>query len=445
MPSALITIARTGAAAARAGLDLTAQNIANASNTDYTRRTLSQSELVGRASLGSSSGDLLSGVTIGEIQRADSELLQLQVRTSTSDLARADAEISGLRRVESALEQSRVFETLSDFEAALLRLESDPLDPTLRIIALEGARQLSDTFQLADRTLDNSISFSQAEVIAGVETTNGIAQELARINVDIIASQEGSVAKSALLDARDAALRELSGQLGIVTRFDSFGAVEVSLGDAATPLVSLGQAQTIAASIGADGTASFALDGDTFAPQSGALAGQAAALGQAVQSRGRLDAIARQVIEAANTAQASGAAGDGSAGQPFFSGAGAGDMAVALNNGMEIATAFAGSPAGSRNTANLGSLIASIRADDGPIAGTDGLLLALSSRIAGLDTRREGLAIVASGAETALARRVGVDLDTEAANLVRLQQAFQANSRVIQVATEVFDTILGLR
>ncbi|WP_407931998.1 flagellar basal body rod C-terminal domain-containing protein [Erythrobacter aurantius] len=38
----------------------------------------------------------------------------------------------------------------------------------------------------------------------------------------------------------------------------------------------------------------------------------------------------------------------------------------------------------------------------------------------------------------------GVDLDTEAANLVRLQQAFDANSRVIQVATELFDTILGL-
>jgi flagellar hook-associated protein 1 FlgK len=28
---------------------------------------------------------------------------------------------------------------------------------------------------------------------------------------------------------------------------------------------------------------------------------------------------------------------------------------------------------------------------------------------------------------------------------VRLQQAFEANSRVIQVAAELFDTLLGLR
>jgi len=44
-----------------------------------------------------------------------------------------------------------------------------------------------------------------------------------------------------------------------------------------------------------------------------------------------------------------------------------------------------------------------------------------------------------------LLTETGVDLDTEAANLIRLQQAFEANSRIIQVASDLFDTILGLR
>ena len=73
------------------------------------------------------------------------------------------------------------------------------------------------------------------------------------------------------------------------------------------------------------------------------------------------------------------------------------------------------------------------------------MLLGLSSRVAALDSRREGLGVVAASAEAELLRETGVDLDTEAANLVRLQQAFEANSRVIQVATELFDTLLGLR
>ena len=63
-----------------------------------------------------------------------------------------------------------------------------------------------------------------------------------------------------------------------------------------------------------------------------------------------------------------------------------------------------------------------------------------------LDTRRRGIERGPPPApKPSCCRETGVDLDTEAANLVRLQQAFEANSRVIQVATELFDTLLGLR
>tara|TARA_R110000850_G_C9973855_1_gene465374 strand:- start:13 stop:1920 length:1908 start_codon:yes stop_codon:yes gene_type:complete len=39
----------------------------------------------------------------------------------------------------------------------------------------------------------------------------------------------------------------------------------------------------------------------------------------------------------------------------------------------------------------------------------------------------------------------GVNLDEEAANLIRFQQYYQANARVIDTASTIFDTILGLR
>jgi flagellar hook-associated protein FlgK len=39
----------------------------------------------------------------------------------------------------------------------------------------------------------------------------------------------------------------------------------------------------------------------------------------------------------------------------------------------------------------------------------------------------------------------GVSLDTEAADLIRFQQAYQASAQVIQVASKLFDSILGLR
>ena len=38
----------------------------------------------------------------------------------------------------------------------------------------------------------------------------------------------------------------------------------------------------------------------------------------------------------------------------------------------------------------------------------------------------------------------GVNLDEEASNLLRYQQAYQASGKVIQVASELFDTLLSL-
>jgi flagellar hook-associated protein FlgK len=39
----------------------------------------------------------------------------------------------------------------------------------------------------------------------------------------------------------------------------------------------------------------------------------------------------------------------------------------------------------------------------------------------------------------------GVSLDEEAADLIRYQQAYQANAKVMQTASTLFDAILGIR
>ncbi|MEO1490079.1 MAG: flagellar basal body rod C-terminal domain-containing protein, partial [Pseudomonadota bacterium] len=194
-----------------------------------------------------------------------------------------------------------------------------------------------------------------------------------------------------------------------------------------------------------DGTITFDAAGTGFSLNTGTLAGQATALQQMADYQSELDAIAADTIARANTSQGNGADATGAAGQPFFAGTNAGSISLALTSGTQIATAPAGSPAGSTDTSNLAALTASIGADDGPIAELDNLLLNTSSRIAALDVTRTGLASISQSADEALRAETGVDLDAEAANLIRLQQAFDANSRVLQVANELFNTILNLR
>lgn len=446
MSGALITIGRSGATAARANLELTAQNIANAGNADYSRRLLGQTELLGTGTVFGYSGTTYGGVRIGNVQRAQDELLQTQVRTGTSNLARADAELSGLRSAETAIENSQLFEGLVDFEAALTRLASDPLEPALRISALESARQLANRFQVTDAALGEARALVQSQTLGGVDEVNRQLASLARINEELTRTEPETAGQAGLLDERDAALRALSEEVGIDVEFGERGVANVRLGDASGPLLVDGTTPaTLSASFAADGTASFTLDGAAVTIGSGALAGRTGALSAQADLQVQLDDIASLTVTRANAAQAGGTAQDGSAGQPLFSGTNAADMTLALASAEGLATAPAGAPANSRDASNLTALIAAIGGDDGPVAGSDALLLGLSSRIAGQETTRSALATIAESSQTALLAQTGVDLDTEAANLVRLQQAFEANSRVIQVAVELFDTVLSLR
>jgi flagellar hook-associated protein 1 FlgK len=446
MPTAIFSIGRSGLTTSRRSLELTAQNIANAANPDYSRRNLTQGELVMTGSIGTNAADSLGGVRPGVIERAESALVQRQARDASSALAAAEAEFLALREAESALETSGVFTGIVDFEAALTRLQNNPTEPALRLSALESARKMAGNLRIADGTLGNARTLVQAEASAEVLTVNELANELAAINADLVGSREGTAGRAALLDARDKALRGLAQEFGIQPTINDNGTADVML--AGTPPVALvtgAVAQAVSVTFAADGTASFSLGGGAFAPTGGAMAGRASALVDMASVQTGLDSIAASAIAIANAAQAAGADVNGNPGQPLFSGTGAGDISMVLTSADGLATAPAGSPAGSREATNLAALIAALAAPTGPGAGTDTLLLGLSSRVSALETRSEGIAVVSASAEAELLRETGVDLDTEAANLVRLQQAFEANSRVIQVAAELFDTILGLR
>ena len=441
----LIQIGKAGTIAARRALETTAQNIANADNPTYTRRTLVQGELVATGTIGGFSSTALSGVRIEQIARIDATYLQNEARRTNSDFTRVDAEFSGLRAAEAAIEQSGLFGSVVEFEATLAGLASDPLDGALRSAALEAARTLTETFGVAERTLAAAGDQLRFEAGAEVDAVNIAAAELARINTQIIRTEPGSGARAALLDQRDARLTDLSDAMGISVDYAPDGSVAVRIGDGSGPLLVSGNSNAqLALDPQADGTIRFVLDASAVTIGNGGLAGRAAALVAQRDAGAQLDALAAQLIQIGNDAQAAGVAADGSPGQPLFSGSDAGSIDIALSSASGLATAPAGAPANSRDTANLDALRAAL-ADNGPAAGTDRLLFDLSSRVNAKDISREALDVVAQTAQTALVAQTGVDLDAEAVNLVRFQQAFQASGRVIQAANDIFDTILGIR
>ena len=105
-----------------------------------------------------------------------------------------------------------------------------------------------------------------------------------------------------------------------------------------------------------------------------------------------------------------------------------------------------GGVADNRNMLLLGELAAAKTIANGTInyQGAYGQLMS------GVGTRTNDAAVSQEAAETILNQSQaqwesisGVNLDEEAANLIRFQQSYQASARVIQVSSELFDTIIS--
>lgn len=443
MPSALLTIGKSGALTARSALELTGQNIANAGSAGYTRRTLAAAEVASARGIGLNAAGSLSGVRAAGIERAGAPFLHAEARRTGSDLARADAELGGLRLAEAAVERAGLYPALTGLEASLARLGSDPLNTALRADALEQARAAAQSFNLAAQGVAAAREGVLTDAAEGVAEVNRLAAELARINTGLAKAQDGSAGKAALLDRRDHLLAQLSGHAAVAGEFDGSGRVAVRLGGTGGPLlVAGGQSGVLTAAQNTSGALQFAVDSAAALVGSGALAGQSQALARLHGLGGELDALAGDLIARSNGLQASGATPAGTAGPPLFSGSGAGDIALALTDGSGIAAAAGGSPAGSRNTANLAALRSALA--DGSVAEADRLLSTLSAAISGRTVTRDVLGGLANAAQSSLQNAAGVDLDAEAVNLLRFQQAFQANGKVIQAAAEIFDTMLGI-
>ena len=445
MSSDLLSIGLSGAKAARIALDVTAQNIANAGTDGYVRRSVGLAEVASTGFNNTSRDVSVSGVRVDKVVRNADAFRQSEVRRTSSDTARANAEVGGIGNAEAALEQSGVYPAITSFEAALQKLNENPVDTSLRSSVIEATRTMASTFQIASTEMDAVGTGLRFEASDGVTQVNRIAGELARTNLRLARAADASSDQTALLDQRDKLLGDLSQYADIATTLAPDGSVAVKLGGTGgAALVSGGTASTAAVVTAPNGTISFKVNNAAVTLGGGSLAGQALALGKLTQLHDDLDKLAKTIVTTVNTVQAGGTARDGSAGADLLQGTTAATIALKTDNPVMIATAPANAPANSRDASNLDALRSALTAVD-PAGKMDAILFDVSSTVAGRTVTRDALATISDAAKTALSAQTGVDLDTEGVNLVRYQQAFQASGRVMQVASTIFDSLLQIR
>jgi len=444
--SDLLSIGATGVRAYQSALTTTSDNIANAGTAGYVRRTTTLAEI----GVGSSVQRTGSGVTVAGIARSADAFRSADVRQTTSDVSRSDSGIVWMERIEDALGSRALTTRMTAFFNAATTLSADPSANAPRQAMMEEAESVAQSFSGTIKALDDASTDLDSMAGNVAEKISNNASALARINDGLARVARGSVGEVQLLDQRDRLLDEMSEMIDIDVQFDAVGRVTLRAGTPDTPPLVHGiQASTVRFwRDETNGTPVFAAmrDGQetVLTPRGGTTAGMIDGAQRIQEMRGSVRDLAEKFVGGVNDTLAQGEDLNGTTGadNALFAIDANGRVTVAFDDPSRIAAARVGQ--GPRDSGNLGAL-ADARRDGGWETRLVALQSTNGSALAARKTVAEAQGAIRDSAVDARDALAGVNLDQEAVNLMRFQQAYQASSRVIQVARETLDTILAIR
>ncbi len=447
--SDLLSIGASGVRAYQTALSTVSENIANTGTAGYTRRTTTLGE-VGSISGGinARTSSIGSGVTVTGIARSADAYRSQAVRSAGTDLAKTETSVTWMSRIETSLGDNKLGDRLTSFFGAAQALSADPTSVPARAVMLESAGTAAAAFATTGKALDTAATELDASASQAVQSLNSLGTALAKINDGLARTQPGSSSAAQLADQRDQVLEQMSTLTDVNTAFDDLGRATVRLGGAAGSVFVIGtDSGQVSFARNDEGAVQFAVTraGATSAlsPSGGTLAGFADGAQRIASAREGLNAIASDFTAQVNAVQMQGRDLDGKAGAALFTtGATPTDISVTMTDPRGIAAASANGSI--RDASNLSALQA-VRGSGGFEMRTTNLIAGNAAALEQRKTVADAQSAIRDGAVSSLAAASGVDLDSEAVDLLRFQQAYQASSRVIQTARDTFQTILEIR
>lgn len=442
-----LTIGASALIAQQRAVDVIAQNVANASNSAYTRQRV---ELAAATpTMGTpgqpGSGMLGTGVTVISIDRLRDLLSDVSWREQASASGSAAARADVLDQAQGILGpfSSGAPDALSKFWSAWDTVSVSPNDPAARQGVLDAGRQLASSLNNASIGLDQATEKAQLKVTGDVGQVNSLTAQVAQLNQAIQDATTGGSAPNDLLDARDKALDQLSQLTGGKVHVETNGMADFFV--ASTALVRGMVTQTLQAT-STGGAPSVSAVGGSALPMGGEIGGYVHVAGQSLpQFRTQLDAIATSLRDVVNTAHAQGFDLNGNPGAAFFTGSSAATFAVSSTltpNGV------AASATGAANDGNNALALAQLRS--AVALGTNTIADAMTGLAGSLGTAAADATASSSTTTSGLnamttqrSNADGVNVDSEMVDMLKYQRAYQAAAKVISISDSMLDTLIN--
>lgn len=447
--SDLLQIGRSGVLAYQTALSAVSENVVNANTDGYVRRQVTMQEAASSSSpmylyRGSSA---FGGVQATQVTRIWDQFTQSKAWTTNSDNSQAGARQTWFGNVQNSLDDSDtgVGSKLTAVFTAGNTLAANPTDTPARqglINAMQDAASAISTTAANLTTVAQGV-ISQARE-AGAQVNDALTS-LAKINLALKNSAQGTSGYASLEDQRDSLITNISDKLGVDVSFDNYGAATVRMNDGNGPILVDSNSvvpATLGLTVSSAGTLNMTVTsgGNTVAisPTSGSLAGYAEAANQVVGRRQQIDALAVTFAQQMNSWNGAGIDNAGNPGADVMSGTDAASLQVTITDPNLIAAADA--TTGNGNVLTLQSL----RGAGGIETTWKGIVNEQALKVQSATSLATVAANAKSGADSALSDSSGVDLDNEAADLMRFQQAYSASAKIIQTARDTLQAVLDL-
>lgn len=426
------------------------QNVANASTAGYVRETVDVNSI---AAAGQG-----MGVRTGIVTRSMDERLQADALAASASVVGQQTRSDALASIDAASGTPGSGFDLPSLLGALrdgfTRLQADPANVAQQLAVVSGAGALARGVNALGKVVSDARQSAQDAAVADIDAANHALHDIGSLSDRIIAARSGGQSTADLEDQRDRSIRTLSDLTGARVlqqpngdALAMAGGLVLPLRDATGPLV-LASA-TIAPDTLPAAMPQVSLDGVpvTGQPMGGriganlalrdsTLPGLQAGLDQFAQSlAARFDLQGMTLFtDAAGTVPALPTPG--------------------LAQSLRVSAAAIATPSMVRDGAGpagaAGSTALIDRVLDRVLGSASGSLVATASALV---SQNAGLAADAAGQlatgqavqaslDKKLADETGVSLDTETADLVRLQNAYAANAKVMSASQAMWTQLL---
>ncbi len=434
----------------RRALDVTAHNIANASNPGFSRQRVNFSAQYADSYAGRTWG---AGVNIDQVKRANNILIDSQVRFNMSNHGSNSQSSTILSHIESVFSEPNgvgISDLLTSFFNSWSELSVSPNSVAHRNNVIYAAKQLSQKVQNVYDHLASTKENLKTDFSAEVKTINQLISSIGELNSQIAHASVNGSTPNDLLDKRDVLINELSALINVQVNYDADNSTRISIGGilavdrsfTTSFKMELMNGKLSMVSNNGDGTASLR-NGELFAiseSYSKNISGY----------KDSLDAVMNHLVERVNSLHrgAYTATDPPQTGLDFFTGYQDGILQIntaIINDVMKLAVSADGTSGNGDIALQIAGLSTSKVFNGKTFSDLySDLLNQIANDKRTADLNMQAGELVLANLQQQKLTYAGVSLDEEMANIIRFQRSYDASARLIKVADEMLKTIIDL-